>query len=93
MRFGKDHKAIISSLEGDEVDAYIDFLEDEVGRHEVAIEGAECNIRIHIKYGCSLEYDNATTEFYNSAIKRHLEDIRMINENIRQAKMLKGGEK
>ena len=85
MKFDKrTHKAIIETLEGDEVEAYIDFLKAELWRHKVAIDEAES-----YHFSIATTYLRARNRLWASAIERHEEDIRQIDENIKQAKMLK----
>ena len=85
MKFGKNHKVILSSLRKyDEVEAYIDFLNSELYRHEVAVDEAKTYL-----FPATDTYRKARNRLWASAIERHEEDIRQIDENIKEAKLLK----
>ena len=85
MKFDeRTHKAIIKTLEGDEVKAYIDFLNSELYRHEVAVDEAKTYL-----FPATDTYRKARNRLWDSAIERHEEDIEQIDENIKQAKLLK----
>ena len=80
MKFDpKNHKAIIKSLRGDEVNPYCDFLTGEILRHWGAIADDELVI----------EYCQATIQLHKSAIIRHKEDIDRAEQSIKEARRLK----
>lgn len=84
MRFSKEHLADIDSLDEIEADVFITFLEIENGRHREAIKMA-CFETVRAAFGDTLA-DRAFIELWRSAIKRHEEDIKKDNEQIRKIK-------
>jgi len=78
MKFDSNHKVLLDSLVGTEVDAYIDFLHAERMRHQSEIK--KCTEMVEKPYSNDLYYDHAMREFYGSALNRHNEDIRQIDE-------------
>jgi len=88
MKFDtRTHKAIIETLNGEEVGAYIDFLTGEIARHEDAICDAYDCIVLCERDGYVRR--KALIKLYESAIVRHQEDIRSSEECIRKARGLK----
>ncbi len=77
IKFGSNNKAEnIGILEKEEARAYIDFLEAERCRHKLDIEGAEWEASYHFN---SAKYAEANKLLWQSAIKRHEEDIKAID--------------
>jgi len=65
MKFNKDFKVIIDSLEWDDTVAYIEFLGDEICRHQGEVNRA----------GHKIARNKALIEFWESAIERHKLDV------------------
>jgi len=88
MKFDtKTHKVIIESLDGEEIDAYIDFLTGEIARHEGAIEDAYDCIVLCERDGYVRR--KALIKLYESAIVRHQKDIKSSEECIKRARGLR----
>ena len=85
MKFNKHHKVIIDTLNKEEGEdrAYIDFLLGERERHEAEIWEARLLKSLHQPL---TGYKKAKRRLYNSAIRRHKEDIEDIDKLIAQVK-------
>ncbi len=86
MKFGKDHKAILSTLEGDEVEAYINFLTREKIRHQQAIDDSGEAIA-HFADDKTV-WARTVVKLEQSAIRRHEHDINQAEERIRKTREL-----
>jgi len=88
MIFNTDtHKVIIETLDGEEIEAYIDFLTGEIARHEEAIDDAYDYIVLCERDGYGRR--KALIKLYESAIIRHQEDIKSSEECIKRARGLR----
>jgi len=65
MNFNEDHKVIMESLSDVEAEAYVEFLENEKHRHELAEKRAQAKA----------ESLYALAQFYDSAAIRHHLDV------------------
>ena len=83
------HKVIIDSLSPDEAKAYIEFLLAERVRHCKNIDEIEYEvvcINAVIPLNVNRAHWQALKEFWESAIKRHEEDIADIDKLVEMAK-------
>lgn len=69
------HKVEIDSLNSEEAQSYISFLEIEIRRHSACISVAIINME-----------NKSTQEFWGSAVKRHESDLAEIKELIERVK-------
>ena len=85
MKIGEDCKAIIDSMNLDELMAYKYFLEYEIGRHQKAMTD---NLGV-CKYARTLTkvkvFNEATVKLNQTAIYRHRQDIKSTRECILKA--------
>ena len=80
MKFNKDHKVDINTLTKEDAEEFVWFLEDEMERHFKAQVEAS-----HISRE-KLDYPPSYRRFYKSAALRHEEDIKDIQNLIKQVK-------
>jgi hypothetical protein len=90
MIIGADCKAIIDSMDIQELLAYTDFLLCEIERHEKAIKvcmADNYNLRTFWRsWNPEMDnYDNAMIKLNQTAIARHRADIKSSRLNIKQA--------
>lgn len=88
MKFNKEHLADIDSLDEIEAEAFITFLGIENGRHRRAIKIAKEYIKTvgFIEEGEETKTGKTFTQLWQSAIKRHQEDIKKDKEQIKKIK-------
>lgn len=79
MKFDKNHKVIIDTLNKDEAKHYIDFLVREKHRHGDEVDTCTENV-------FTLQRLIIISEFWQSAIRRHKEDIMDIDCLIKTVK-------
>ena len=83
MKFNKDNKVIISSLNNVEADAFVLFLEEENIRHAEDINEVELKIMSH---SLNTKWNSAYRILCESAIRRHGDDISESNKLIERVK-------
>ena len=79
MRFNKQNKVIIKTLDRDEAKAFIAFLDDERNRHRRALWQSERSLKSMVACG----------KFWQTAGKRHQQDIADIDALIEKVGRLK----
>ncbi|MBU1172985.1 MAG: hypothetical protein KKD44_25775 [Proteobacteria bacterium] len=81
MDFDEEHKVKIDTLTEREADAFLDFLDREWDRHlrEIKVAG-EIKFDLKTRLPSIFEYTAAWDRFWDSAIVRHEQDIKAIEE-------------
>ena len=83
VEFGKDSKLLWTLLKAEQAPTFIDFLEKEIRRHQLAIHNARWEQGFG-KEG-SLEY-----KLWQSAIHRHINDVENTKTKVREVKRFFG---
>jgi len=74
MRFNKNHKVILDTLNKIEAKAFVAFLAGEKVRHQMNIYECGDYIEKHRRKG-NTEFDRASIQFWQSEVLRHQDDI------------------
>ena len=85
VEFGTDSKLLWTLLKAEQASTFIDFLEKEIRRHELAIHNAKWEQGFG-KEG-SLDY-----KLWQSAIHRHVNDVEDTKTRVREVKRFFGME-
>ncbi len=85
VKFGEDSKLLWTLLKAEQAPTFIDFLEKEIRRHQLAIHNAKWEQGFG-KEG-SLDY-----KLWQSAIHRHINDIEDTKTRVREVKRFFGME-